>query len=1548
MSRSTINGTAQRPGRISSLGRRLVRLVGVGAPASAFATIALLVLTSGYAVGAGALHAPAMAQGHPASAGALAPSFSATGPTAPGVSGVKVPSFALPPASAASAPTPAAPLAPMSSGKGTFFTTTGLPNPAIGNNTCIKYGPSPYIYKNCYNDTNEPSINVTTKGVTAIAYTAFTNQSPCAGTVNNATTEVGFSTSSNLGSTWSTPTYLGNPVCTGYDGNFSSAMEPSLTSLANGTLVLSYVEYNTTPGTSYPYYYYSYAPPNIWCGILSHDRIVVTESYNSGSTWTTPTALSSVTNITGATCPVSGFPDLQPWVSAFGKTVYLSWMTIVDAGTYSVCPNYPIYGAPVSSVSFAASTNGGTSWSTVSSLPTIPGTMQYSCYTGSGYTYSTADAMNPTITTSPSGEVFLAYITGFNESDYPIYANASAELIVANSTNNGTTFTSHVVDNDTILKLSNCCAYPDEFVAPMPSLAYGRLNNQLYVAWGAGIYGNFCENYGTYSYCGDQTVQTVWVANSSTLAMTWSAPHLVSKTLVDPFIATGAPYNILYNPSIAVDAKGVLHLQASYVNDTLCYTYVTSSFCNGHQQIYTNSTDNGTTWSQPVFVYYAWTPFLYYGPYQDNEWAGQYSTMIAAGNQVILAWTTEQCPGGATGTYCYWGSAAAGFGEVMVSKRYTGTGLTLTIKEKGLVSGTAWSASIMGNYRAAAAPNSLSVSGVPPSQLVSYSVPWINQSWGIAYNDSIFPGSANSFTASSTIYANFTEKVKFTVTSIPTLPYYYWTSGYVNYNLAPSPASSWVGVGTTQYENITAKSFGIYCFPCLNLSFQSWTGSGLGNVTTLSNNISVLVNGPVNETATFFINGFCYSAYNFATATYTKTCLNNTYYPMDFVESGLPANVQWGATVIDQNGSRQTNQTTSKVDGFLAPSTPVQFYVWSVPDPSTGKVWVPTTDVTSPTMSPQSALIHVLYTLQTASSARFVDTFNESGLPAGSSWTLQLNSQTYGVESNNTTLTLAGGGPTSVNGSGVYQETGYGYYAASITVTQYTENATLATLTTPGKVTFNGSTLVTINYKPLFLVTTAASVGGTVTPATGWVKGGSSVQLNVSAAAGYHFVSWTGSGSGSTNAAQAGTKNPLITPSGPVTEFATFRPNPLPTWNLTINGVGLPTGTNFTVGLGLTSFAGAGSFKVGYIVSGSYALDVPYVYLNSSQTTRFVPTGIASSLAFDSSGLLNVSANGTLTVTFTTQYLFELSSTPSAGGSITPAAGSYWENAGAVLALTATPAHHYYFVGWNATSSAGIVSIANSVSLTLTAPVIENAQFAWRPVGPPATYWIQITANGLPKGLAWNVSLGSFGASGNSSTLTVNGLNGSYTLALPDLYVGAGTRYVSSDSGKPESVTGNSTASVNFTEQFLVTVTWSSGGSATPSSGWVAKGGSVQLTATAANASERFVNWTGNGASSYSGTNPSPTLTVNGPVSEVATFSPIFPQKTTTESPMGGQTLSFGLLAALLVVGLTVGILLTRRASRPPSAPPEEWTAPAEEGAAMPEYAETPAEEPES
>jgi hypothetical protein len=139
----------------------------------------------------------------------------------------------------------------------------------------------------------------------------------------------------------------------------------------------------------------------------------------------------------------------------------------------------------------------------------------------------------------------------------------------------------------------------------------------------------------------------------------------------------------------------------------------------------------------------------------------------------------------------------------------------------------------------------------------------------------------------------------------------------------------------------------------------------------------------------------------------------------------------------------------------------------------------------------------------------------------------------------------------------------------------------------------------------------------------------------------------------------------------------------------------------------------------------------------------------------------------------------------------------------------------------------------------------------------------------------------------------------------------------------PVQVTANKTVSTAFTTFYLVGVSTTGSGTATPASGWRQAGTTVTFSATPSG-SDIFLGWSGTGAGSYNGTDPEWNLKLTGPVTELAAFGPPAPaaSKTTSSSPSVWESpyLWAALAVVGLVVGLAIGVVIVRRRREPPAA----------------------------
>ncbi len=1365
---------------------------------------------------------------------------------------------------------------PAASGRGTFFTNTLIP-PAAANQSCLSYYGSHY----CVNITNDPSLNLTSSGVLGVAYTAFVNAAICGAATNNTTTMVGFQRSGNFGTTWSAPTYLGNTNCTS-PAHFASAMDPSLTSLANGTMVLTYIQYS-----NYSYYsYYENFAPYLEPQFTNYDRLVVQESYNGGLAWTSPRVLDWSNNThAGYYNSPAGRPAYRDWVTATGNTVYVTWENLTD-------PDYQnVSGYFSSQIHLRVSTDGGATWGKTIDLPVTPGK-----YGGYGVFRPTDYAVNPTVLAAPNGEVFVAYSTGWTYdysrqycAPYPPYACGygvyTDDIVVANSSTNGSTWSVHMAAANVSTSEYFNFRPSGIFHDPSPVLAYSATRHQVYLAYAGTVVGDFCNPASTSGCQLGVSTQDIYVQNSSDGGARWSAPAFLSS-LVN--VQNGTE-NSAYQPAIGVDANGTLHLVATWNDYSKCVAITSSySVCGQVTKVYLNSTDNGTTFSEPLIVNYG-------GSIEPNEYDGEYSSLVSTGSRLVFAWSDPSCP---TAAGCGYPFAATGASTVTISEPFTGAGVTLSFTETNLSAGLRWSADVLGNLRSGLAGSTLSVLGVPTGQPIAWSVGWVNLSSGISFEPTVTPASPGTLTANTAVAAKYSEFALLDVRSVPTWPYSYYTQS-ADWNVSPTLGPHWVPVNSTQqlWANYTPVSCATGCYYA-NLSFQSWTGSGVGSQSTNHTSITLKMRSGVTETANFLYIGHCNGYVTFA-------CVNLTGYSLGFLERGLPTGTTWSVTV----DGKSTGSSAGSAIGFSVAVAPVTYTVWSVPAKG-GKLWVPTEDASSPVQVPSTSRVDVTYTLESPALATFDLNLTEAGLPNGTTWSAQVGGTGYSVGPQGLDLLLPGGSTVPVNGSFVYTTGGVGYYATNVTFNRFVENTTGAkTVNVPANVPVNGSLTAVVHYAPMYWLTVTGTPGGRVTPSSHWVVAGAPVNLTAVAGAGYYFLTWSGTGQGASSGSQNLLPNITIHVGGPITEAAEFLQVPPVTWNVTVVAGGLPNGTSFGVTFGGTSYAGFGSLVIPRLLTGDYPVSWPDVYLNATETTRFAASSVDSTLAPLPSGF-RVASNGTIWVNYSTQYSLTITSTPN--GVTTPSPGVYWEPAGATVGLSAAPSHHYRFVGWNGTGAGHFAGASPTGTVTMSGPVTEAAQFVWRVFPPPAVYWVKFNESGLPAGTPWEVSAGSTGASGSGTSLTVSGLNGSYPLVVPPVYVGSGTRFVlEPDLGGAFNVTANGSVDLVFTEEFLVTVVVGQGGTTSVATGWEAAGTPITLGATA-QSGWRFESWNGTGTASYSGTSASTSLTLTGPITESASFAPIYAAPHASAST-AGQPLALGLLAVGLLIGLAVAVLVARR-----------------------------------
>ena len=245
--------------------------------------------------------------------------------------------------------------------------------------------------------------------------------------------------------------------------------------------------------------------------------------------------------------------------------------------------------------------------------------------------------------------------------------------------------------------------------------------------------------------------------------------------------------------------------------------------------------------------------------------------------------------------------------------------------------------------------------------------------------------------------------------------------------------------------------------------------------------------------------------------------------------------------------------------------------------------------------------------------------------------------------------------------------------------------------------------------------------------------------------------------------------------------------------------------------------------------------------------------------------------NSASTIALSYQHQYYLTMNAGTGGSVTPASG--WQNAGAIVTITATT-NGGYFTSWTGTGSGSFTGTTNPATVTMNGAITESAHFSLpittmtvsysvvgggSPTAPVFDYFL----NGVPESLTLT-----------KTTQAVSVDAGSTWSVTPATGVLVGSS-LSQRWYSAQSLTGTTSPTIlqfNFQHQYYLTMKTSGLGLVTPSSGWHNAGQTVTVRATPY-PGHKFKSWTGTGKGSYTGTGASHTITMNSAITETATFS---------------------------------------------------------------------------
>src|SRR5205085_5310152 len=237
-----------------------------------------------------------------------------------------------------------------------------------------------------------------------------------------------------------------------------------------------------------------------------------------------------------------------------------------------------------------------------------------------------------------------------------------------------------------------------------------------------------------------------------------------------------------------------------------------------------------------------------------------------------------------------------------------------------------------------------------------------------------------------------------------------------------------------------------------------------------------------------------------------------------------------------------------------------------------------------------------------------------------------------------------------------------------------------------------------------------------------------------------------------------------------------------------------------------------------------------------------------------------------------------------------------------LVRITNNATGHVFYARTHSHSSMGGATGSTTVSTTFDVPtgvergastlaVVANGIASPTVNVTITTPGVQVTVQTSPSGRTFTVDGTTYSATQTFSWTSST----SHTISTTSTQSGStGTQYVWSswsDGGAISHTvapTTSTTYSANFTTQYFLTMNAGTGGTVSPTSNWHNAGQSVQITANP-NSGFSFNNWTGSGNGSFSGTSNPATVSMNGPITETASFTsnPVTVQVTVQTSPAG-------------------------------------------------------------
>lgn len=1283
-------------------------------------------------------------------------------------------------------------------------------------------------------------------------------------------TRVAFSPSPDNGTTFNAPVFLPAPTS---PCDWVQQMEPSF-AVSGSTVWGAYISSNASSSALNGPWIYANPPAGEYTS-RPFDGIAISNSTDNGTTFGPSTIITTGGNLA------------DPQMVSIGKTLYILYENISN-GTATL-PSTGLSPDPPISENLLYSSNNGRTWNGPYNLP--------------GENSSQNDsAMGGSISVNTAGELAVAYATNrscINFCSASPYSANGDDVVVVTSTTNGTTWSpihnvaraQGEITRDyyyTQFSPTGSGLYAVFQDSPMTSIAWGTGAN-LYIAWEAAPDLNSTS---VPAYFYDYGRVLTYAGGSTNAGSSWTTAQ-VSPGVSNLTPSQGVFAEDWFNPTIGFHS-GTVYLTFSYVHwgqGSPYSSYGDGYTANTYSQWSATST-NGYTYTSPSMMFLSTRSdglaYFHNMGYHaavgfNGTGAPMYAYALADGwYYPLYPGTTDQIV------------------TLTVSVPYTGATTTVTVNETGLVPATPWTFDFNG-AAITTVQSSVNITDVPTGRTVTFSWPGPGVPLGYRAIEQPVPSAGPDLVVfgPTTLWMNFTTfyGISFAINPVDfnvylaednygsVFPYQfyfqwntYWSGSTFISTTYGNPFPWYFPLGTKFLLSPT-PNFPLYSYYTASTFIGYWNGTGSGTYTGPGNSANLTVSSPFNE---------------------TLWDLSLANYSVEFDPVGLPASSTYS---FDVDGApHSAGGTTPTVVPNLVTGPHFVTNI-SATTAATGWAYFGRSQEGNPLIVPVAPSDNLTFAFVNQSASPGTVSFHAIGVAAGSPWRLDFN----GTEYSSTTPWI-----NVTTRPGVYPVDAGGVVAANGT-------ASLAAVGFGPTLNVSTSTTYSINFTGTYKLSVLSSTGGTVTPAGSsfWVAPNRTEYFNATASSGFTFGGWTGVGPGSYTGPNA---TAVLHASGPVEELASFVPEPLNRFNLTVNESGLPNGARWTVFLGGVGYSSNQStFTVSNLYScavsgalGNYAVIVPAV--GGTTGTEYLPTAATPTTAC---------VTRPLSVVYTTAYALTVSATT--GGVVLGATPGNvtWVAAGNSIDLNEQPAFGYEFVGWTGTGSGSVSSLIGAISVTPTGPVTEVAAWQLKPPTPTETFTVTFSPSaGLPSGTAWSVEFnGSSYATTSGAIVISHVINGTYPYSVPIVGGAApGTRYQPAPTTTSVHVSGgNVPVTVPFGAQYWVAISAVGSGAVRPSSGWFSTGTGLTLNATPTGGTQ-FAGWTGTGNGNYTGPLQGPTIHVLGPITEQATF--VLPPTTTTTPSTTSVSPSTVVIAGLavvgLVVGVVVGVVLARR-GRPPA-----------------------------